>query len=146
MLKGSYLRVDISKYRPGEDHSAFLWRLSYDGCLAGSRSAPLTPDRVASLLAQEKKFYASSDVATVAGLYKTFFDAVVPNQKDLALNKLGWGDDDAALLSEVLTCFCQLEKLDLSENRIGPAGAMYLSARVVLMASITQVLPNEETS
>ena len=27
-----------------------------------------------------KKFYASSDVAVVASLYKTFFDAVAPEQ------------------------------------------------------------------
>ena len=115
VLKAFDRRVDISKYNPGRDGSPYLWTLSHDGCLAGSRSAPLAPDRVASLLAREKKFYASSDVETVAGLYKTFFDAVVPAQRELMLSKLGWGDDDAAQLVEVLPCFRQLVALDLSE-------------------------------
>jgi len=139
VLKASERRVNVSKYRPGRDETPYLLRLSNDGCLAGSRSAPLEPDRVASLLANEKKFYASSDIATVAGLYKTFFDAVVPAQRELVLCKLGWGDNDVVQLAEVLPCFCQLVAIDLSKNSIGAAGAKSVAAAMVVSASLTKI-------
>lgn len=112
VLKSSERRLDISKYCPGTDQSSFLWTLSRDGCLVGSRSPPLLPAKVAHLLEHDKIFFARSDVAVVAGLYASFFDAVAPAQRALTFSKLGWTAQEAAQLAEVLPRFRSLQRLE----------------------------------
>ena len=137
-LKPSERRVNISKYRPGKDASPFLFTLSHDGCLKGSRAPPLMPAKVAHVLEHDKVFFARADVAVVAGLYATFFDAVAPAQRTLSFSKLGWADEEAAQLAEVLPFFGKLERLDLSDNKVGAEGARALAPTLV-HASVTSV-------
>ena len=91
------------------------------------------------VLKHERKFYASSDVAVVASLYKTFFDAVAPEQEALVFAKLGWAVQEAQALAEVLPSFPKLRSLDLSGNKLGPDGAKAIGAALRVSASLTSL-------
>lgn len=121
VLKPSLRRVDISKYAPGSNKAPYEFWLGLS-CTEGTRVPPPLPERVAHLLAHEKSFYAKSDVAVVAGLHASFFEAVAPVQQRLDFSKLGWKHAEAVLLVEVLPRFGSLEHLDLSQNDLGSNG------------------------
>ena len=115
--------------------------MAIDECTQGTRPPPLLPSAVATML-ETKTFFARSDVATVAGLYRSFFHAVAPWQRELLLSGLGWSDEQAIKLVDALPGFGRLERLDLSANRVGAGGARELAGWLTGSASITQVLPN----
>ena len=100
------------------------WRL--DSTCAAARPPPLLPNEVRRLLEQEKKFTAKSDVDVVANLYRSFFECACTTPS-LKLSGLGWGEAEAAQLAVVLQYFSGLCLLDLSKNKLGPAGAALLA-------------------
>ena len=135
VLKAANRRSDISKY-----HGFYQYSYNTDTvCATGTRAPPLLPEHMARVLANEKKFYASSDVEVVAALYASFFDVVVPVQEALVFAKLGWTCKEAELLGVVLPRFCRIKHLDLSRNKIGPLGGKAIGEVLALSASLANL-------
>ena len=88
---------------------------------------------------EEKSFFARADVATVATLYRDFFEEVAPWCDRLKLAKLGWGDAELQDLAAALPSFVRLSELDLSENQFGLEGARHLASWVAASASLTSI-------
>ena len=64
------------------------------------------------MLEHEKVFFARADIAVVAALYASFFDAVVPEQQALTFSKLGWTAREASKLAAALPHFGSLQRLE----------------------------------
>ena len=126
MLKSSILRLDLAKFT---SERLFSWWVddNMQRCASGTRPPLRLPDRVAELL-EEKVFFARADVATVAGLYRDFFEAVVPACRELQLSGLGWGVAEATELTAALPAFTNLATLNLSYNRFGAEGCKLLAS------------------
>ena len=129
VLKSSQRRVDIGKFTsasPGYGDNKGLFYpnvpMAIEQCAVGSRPPLRLPSRVAEML-ESKTFFARADVATVAGLYRDFFEAVAPWRPALELHHLGWGDAEVAETCQALPSFSRLATLDLSSNRITDVGA-----------------------
>ena len=89
-----------------------------ENCAVGSRPPLRLPSQVAEML-ESKMFFARADVATVAGLYRVFFEAVAPRRPALELHHLGWGDSEVVETCKALPSFSRLAMLDLSHNSDG---------------------------
>ena len=109
VLKSGERRLDLAKFTSEE---LFYPNVPHaiENCVKGSRPPVRLPSRVAELL-ETKTFFARADVATVAGLYRDFFEAVAPATRDLHLSKLGWGDTEVAELAAALPSFANLTSL-----------------------------------
>ena len=110
-----------------------------DCVCAGQRLPPPTPETVSRLLETEKVFTNRADVATVANLYRSFFEVVTSSVEHLDVSKLAWGDEEVWLLAQVLPQFEKLSTLDLSGNQIGPVGAKDIAEFCAVSGSLTSV-------
>ena len=99
-----------------------------EGVCAAARLPPLLPDEVRRRLEQEKKFTAKADVGVVDGLYRDLFGGAADSAMQLDFSGLGWGEAEAKQLEVVLPHFTQLKTLDLSENKLGAAGASAIAS------------------
>ena len=110
VLKSNMRRVDVGKFTAKK---LFFSNVAYaiEESAKGSERPPVRlPSRVAELL-QKKSFFSRADVDTVAGLYRTFFEAVVPCCERLELSNLGWGAKEASELAATLPSFERLAVL-----------------------------------
>jgi Ran GTPase-activating protein (RanGAP) involved in mRNA processing and transport len=142
-IKPGFLRLDLAKRTeramacaygpgvPGDEADNMLARVC-----ARRRPPPPSPETVRRLLQTEKRFTNKSDVSKVADLYATFFGKVT-NVGELKFQGLEWGDADVVELCEVLPRFAALRTLDLSRNKIGPAGASALGEVLKVNAVLT---------
>ena len=126
VLKGSILRLDLAKFTSGKLFYPNV-PMAIESCASGTRPPLRLPSRVAELL-ETKHFFARADVATVAGLYRDFFEAVVPACRELQLSGLGWVDAEATELTAALPEFTNLATLDLSKNSLGAEGCKLLAS------------------
>ena len=76
----------------------------------------------------EKKFTSKADVDVVDGLYRAFFDGAADSATQLNFSGLDWGEAEARQLKEVLPRFTRLKALDLSNNKLGAAGASAIAS------------------
>ena len=90
------------------------------------RQPPKHPDRFDAELAT-KAFYSPSDATNCMRLYRHTFEAAV-NASDLDAADQGWGEAEAAVLSEVLVHFTGMHRLKISGNPIGDRGLSALAA------------------
>ena len=95
-------------------------------CVA-KRLPPPLPEDVHRLLRDEKVFTNRSDVDKVADLYRSFFEAVTADARELDLSGLGWGDGEAAALAAALPSFAAVTSLSVASNAIGAEGAQRLA-------------------
>jgi hypothetical protein len=145
-IKPGFLRLDLAKrteramacgYGPGEpwESDNMLARVC-----ARRRPPPPPPETVRRLLQTEiKRFTNLSDVSKVTDLYATFFGKVI-NVGELKFQGLEWGVADVVELCEVLPRFAALRTLDLSQNKIGPEGALALGEALKVNAVLTKLV------
>ena len=98
-----------------------------EGVCAAARMPPLLPDEVRRRL-DEKKFTSKADVGVVDGLYRAFFDGAADSATQLDFSGLDWGEAEAQQLKEVLPRFTRLKALDLTDNKLGAAGASAIAS------------------
>lgn len=137
-LKGALRRIDIGAF---SERGLFYPNVAraIEQCAKGTRPPVRHPNQVAAML-EEKSFFARADVATVATLYRDFFEEVAPWCDRLKLAKLGWGDAELQDLAAALPSFVRLSELDLSENQFGLEGARHLASWVAASTSLTTLL------
>jgi hypothetical protein len=100
------------------------WQSLWEGCRA-DRGPPILPDAFHKML--DTLFFTNgSDEKFVASKYKQTFHEVLGAARDLWFAELGWDDDDAKELAEVLKHCHSLEQLCLIGNEITIDGAMAL--------------------
>ena len=130
-LKVGKRRLDLAK-RPNKAMEwayggGWIQETMLEGVCAAARPPPLLPDEVRRRL-DEKKFTSKADVHVVDGLYRAFFDGAADSATQLNFSGLDWGEAEARQLKEVLPHFTRLKALDLSENKLGAAGASAIAS------------------
>ena len=130
-LKVGTRRLDLAKRTDRAMGCAYGggWAREFmlEGVCAAARLPPLLPDEVRRRL-DEKKFTSKADVDVVDGLYRAFFDGAADSATQLNFSGLDWGEAEARQLKEVLPHFTRLKALDLSENKLGAAGASAIAS------------------
>ena len=108
--------------------SSLVPEVMLDHVCAAARPPPLLPDEVRRRLEHEKQFTSNADVGVVEGLYRAFFDGAADSATQLDFSGLGWGEKEAQQLKEVLPRFTRLKTLDLTDNKLGAAGASAIAS------------------
>ena len=108
--------------------SSLVPEVMLDHVCAAARPPPLLPDEVRRRLEHEKQFTSNADVGVVEGLYRAFFDGAADSATQLDFSGLGWGEKEAQQLKEVLPRFTRLKTLDLTDNKLGAAGALAIAS------------------
>ena len=138
-LKSVQRRVDIGAFTEKALFSPLVqWAMEKSA--TGTRPPIRHPDQVAEML-ETKTFFARADVATVAKLYRDFFEAVAPWCDRLELQGLGWGVAEAGELAAALPSFARLSVLNLSANNLRAEGLRMLVGWMGASASLTEVCP-----
>ena len=114
------------------------FHIKLTGVCAARRPPALLPSRVRELLQTEKTFTASSDVETVAELYRRFFDGIASSASRLDFRQLQWRADEARQLAAVLPRFTALTALDVSGNKLGAEGGQAIAEGVRISGSLTE--------
>ena len=130
-LKVGKRRLDLAKRTDKAMGRAYggEWKPEFmlEGVCAAERMPPLLPDEVRRCL-DEKKFTSKADVGVVDGLYRAFFDGAADSATQLDFSGLDWGEAEAQQLKEVLPRFTRLKALDLTDNKLGAAGASAIAS------------------
>ena len=102
------------------------------------RLAPLHPSEFAKLAAT-KSLTNGKDLDVLVKLQAKVAAVVLGNVRDLRFPQLGWGNEDAAMLAKALGMCSQLQTLNLSNNKIGPAGAESLAAALAMHPTLAKL-------
>ena len=97
-----------------------------DGVCTGQRLPLPKPERLQSELETEKVFAEQADLTVASELYRSYFAAVAGKLDHMDQSRLGWGEAEVELLSQVLPQFSQLKSIDLSSNTLGAAGIIQI--------------------
>ena len=92
------------------------------------RPAPLSPAAMARLVARKRFTSKKGDLPMVIALNTRTILSIFRDMEELTYDKVGWGDDEAVQLAEVLPLCTSATKLDLGENEISDRGAKALAA------------------
>ena len=139
-------------------HRSYVWNLgNLDGsetsfdvvrakCTGGmSRPAPLTSAAFTKTLSSKKFTNGKDDEPLVKQLYADHFTTAFSSVKKLRYDGLGWGDQEALHVAEVLASGAakSLETLDLSRNKIGDEGAIAIATAVKSIPKLKWLYPND---
>ena len=92
------------------------------------RPAPLTPAAMARLVARKRFTSKKGDLPMVIALNTRTILSIFRDMKELTYVKVGWGDDEAVQLAEVLPLCTSATELNLGFNKISDRGAKALAA------------------
>ena len=92
------------------------------------RPAPLTPAAMARLVARKRFTSKKGDLPMVIALNTRTILSIFRDMKELQYSGVGWGDDEAVQLAEVLPLCTSATKLYLNNNKISDRGAKALAA------------------
>ncbi|EOD05047.1 hypothetical protein EMIHUDRAFT_250346 [Emiliania huxleyi CCMP1516] len=138
LSKGSGKSLDLGKMTGGAiEHGS--WGILEGGtrlalvteCVTGGgRRPPLLPSRFAAELETKSFTNGKDDKPLVKGLYEGAFKEQFGNATELRYMRLGWGEEEAAQVAEVIASGATplLEELDLAGNQIGDDGLKALAA------------------
>lgn len=127
VLKKENTCFDFGKLQLSSDHEVH-WKSQVIQQCSVPRRAPSTVERL-SLLLQSSKFSRKADFDVALDLYRGFLTDSLGHLNKLNCHNLGWGDQEAVQLAEILPYAGRLQMLDLSSNPlIGDIGASALAA------------------
>ena len=106
--------------------------------LKDQRLPPLVPEEFAAR-AESKALTNGKDKQALLDMQREVSTTVLAGVQEMSFARLGWGDDDAALLAKALQLCKALRSLDLSGNGIGSAGGVALAPSIAASASLTSV-------
>ncbi len=92
------------------------------------RPAPLSPAAMARLVARKRFTSKKGDLPMVIALNTRTILSIFRDMKELKYLSVGWGDDEAVQLAEVLPLCTSATVLDLRINKISDGGAKALAA------------------
>ena len=92
------------------------------------RPAPLSPAAMARLVARKRFTSKKGDLPMVIALNTRTILSIFRDMKELRYVKVGWGDDEAVQLAEVLPLCTSATQLNLFDNQISDRGATALAA------------------
>ena len=92
------------------------------------RPAPLTPAAMARLVARKRFTSKKGDLPMVIALNTRTILSIFRDMKMVKYVKVGWGDDEAVQLAEVLPLCTSATELNLNWNKISDRGAKALAA------------------
>ena len=108
------------------------------GQLLDARRPPLLPDDFEVQMA-DKTLTNGKDKEVVVGLQLKVATAVLGGARSLDFSSLGWGASDAPQLVKALPWCDRLEEVNLSGNKLGPAGAAALAMAMRENKTITSM-------
>ena len=91
------------------------------------RPAPLSPAAMARLVARKRFTSKKGDLPMVIALNTRTILSIFRDMKELVYAHVGWGDDEAVQLAEVLPLCTSATKLYLYDNTISDRGAKALA-------------------
>ncbi|CAK9070046.1 unnamed protein product [Durusdinium trenchii] len=103
------------------------------------RLPPLTPAELRDELRQ-KHFSWSHDRELLGVLYQEVYEDVVERAIEMPLSRMKWGDLEMGQLQGTLGSCSQLQRLDLTRNRIGDSGAETLANILLQSPRVLQSL------
>ena len=108
----------------------FCWPPIFDvvGSESYRRPAPLTPAAMARLVARKRFTSKKGDLPMVIALNTRTILSIFRDMKKLTYYQVGWGDDEAVQLAEVLPLCTSATELNLNGNKISDRGAKALAA------------------
>ena len=128
LTKAGFLSLDLGKMHDGKeyDHDSLTEDCTHDG----GRRPPLLPSAFAAELETKSFTNGKDDKPLVKRLYEAAFEEQFGKATELRYNVLGWGDEEAAQLAEVLASGAapRLKSLELLSNQIGDEGCKALAA------------------
>lgn len=130
VLTDVYSRLDLAKRNTPHECDQYCINKPYETLeyrCAARREPMRTPESVATLLRDVKRFTNGADVGIVAMLYEDFFNSVVPEKEELKLNYIDWAASEVQILSLTLPSFVNCREINLSLNAIGDNGAIALA-------------------
>ena len=92
------------------------------------RPAPLSPAAMARLVARKRFTSKKGDLPMVIALNTRTILSIFRDMKELTYLHVGWGDDEAVQLAEVLPLCTSATELYLGFNKISDRGAKALAA------------------
>ena len=92
------------------------------------RPAPLSPAAMARLVARKRFTSKKGDLPMVIALNTRTILSIFRDMKMLRYREVGWGDDEAVQLAEVLPLCTSATVLNLNWNKISDRGAKALAA------------------
>ena len=92
------------------------------------RPAPLSPAAMARLVARKRFTSKKGDLPMVIALNTRTILSIFRDMKVIKYLKVGWGDDEAVQLAEVLPLCTSATELSLKSNKISDRGAKALAA------------------
>ena len=92
------------------------------------RPAPLSPAAMARLVARKRFTSKKGDLPMVIALNTRTILSIFRDMKELKYVEVGWGDDEAVQLAEVLPLCTSATELNLNWNKISDRGAKALAA------------------
>ena len=92
------------------------------------RPAPLSPAAMARLVARKRFTSKKGDLPMVIALNTRTILSIFRDMKVVKYRKVGWGDEEAVQLAEVLPLCTSATLLDLGNNKISDRGAKALAA------------------
>ena len=106
------------------------WEPIFDvvGSKGYRRPAPLSPAAMARLVARKRFTSKKGDLPMVIALNTRTILSIFRDMKELVYLKVGWGDDEAVQLAEVLPLCTSATELNLGANKISDRGAKALAA------------------
>ena len=112
------------------DVGDYCWPPIFDvvGSKKYRRPAPLSPAAMARLVARKRFTSKKGDLPMVIALNTRTILSIFRDMKKLQYNKVGWGDDEAVQLAEVLPLCTSATRLVLRNNKISGRGAKALAA------------------
>jgi len=118
--------LDLGRLQGGEEGKKAIVDMCTKG---GGRSPPLLPEEFEAVLSTKAFTNGETDTPLVTTLYRDAFVAECAKATELIYADLGWEDAQAAQLARVIAsgAFMNLERLNLSNNRIGDAGVTFIA-------------------
>ena len=106
-------------------NSGACWPPIFDvvGSKKYSRPAPLSPAAMARLVARKRFTSKKGDLPMVIALNTRTILSIFRDMKELKYLEVGWGDDEAVQLAEVLPLCTSATELNLAQNKISDRGA-----------------------
>ena len=110
--------------------NGFCWPPIFDvvGSEPYRRPAPLSPAAMARLVARKRFTSKKGDLPMVIALNTRTILSIFRDMKMVKYLGVGWGDDEAVQLAEVLPLCTSVTKLELQRNQISARGAKALAA------------------
>ena len=118
------------RQRDAKVSTFFCWPPIFDvvGSEKYRRPAPLSPAAMARLVARKRFTSKKGDLPMVIALNTRTILSIFRDMKELVYNNVGWGDDEAVQLAEVLPLCTSATALSLQLNEISDRGAKALAA------------------